>query len=610
MTESFSFLLAPVCFLAALRIGRFCFPRPIVSDRHISDLFRIGSGMILLSLGLFCGLAFGIAGPRMLWLTAGICLLLGIPEAWRLGRSAGNVFKNHTFAIVFLTVYFAFQAALASLPPYARDELIYHLFVPKMWLSSGGRYFFADNIYAYFPQLAEHCFLLGLGTSGETAARFFHAAWGFLLALTLYRFSRKWLGRVPAWMTVFVFLAVPSVMEVMSCAYVDLTFSFYVLLALILFGAYQEKRDWKILGACALMTGGAAAVKYTGIQLALILACLHLVLNLQRSEKKMVLPELLCLGGIPALVLAPYLVRNLILTGWPLFPFPLPGFSLHSVNWDAERARLFVEWLQTFGTRIGSEAVWDVVFAPVRVFFAARFNDHALFEGMIGPVFLMIPFLYPRRKSFGEVRIPALFSLFFLFYWTLTTRQVRFLFPALPVLSFLLVFGVWRTGKRAVLVAAMLISLGFAVFGVLEIARVKPHLYWAGKEDRNGFLSRQVDVFPIYREAAGAVKGGGRLYLLDAKNYGYLLDGPWTADYVFEHYSLERFLKTATKPEEVAGFFASGGATHLLMNPGVVFSETMGLEPEAIGLFAAFLKTRAVPLAGDGRRFLFELKGA
>lgn len=603
-------VLAPVCFMAALGIGRICFPKCFLRDGVLFDLFRTGFGLIVFSLVLYACVLCGTATRPVLWTLAGIAALAAVFETvlfLRDRETIKSILKDHRWPLLALSVYFVFQWSMTLLPPYERDELIYHLFIPKMWLATGGKFFFRDNIYAYFPQLADHYFLLGLGTFGESAARFFQTGWSALLVLALYRLSRKWLGAVEAWLPVFIFLAVPSVLVTMSWAYVDLTFAFYALMALVFFLEFQEGRDPKAWIACALMAGGTAAVKYTGIQFAVLLMCLYLLLNTRREDPKEILLPPVLLAVIAGLILLPYLVRNYLLTGWPLCPFPLTGFQLHSVNWDAERARLFVRWLQTFGTPIGSESAWDTFLAPLRVFFSARFNEHALFEGVIGPVFLSIPFLFWNRKRDPSLRALGLFCVLYLFYWMFTTRQVRFLFPVLPVLSLLLVQGAEVRGKKWVLPLVLFVAFGTGGWGIVEIAKIKPQLFWTGRENREAFLGRVVDVASVYQEADGLLKGTDRLYLLDMKNYGYLLEAPLSGDCVFEHFSLQRFLTKTVRPEEVSRFFAERKATHLLMNREVTFSATLGLEDREAALFRFFLQSRAVPVLTRGPYILFEL---
>ncbi|MGI6240941.1 MAG: glycosyltransferase family 39 protein [Candidatus Omnitrophota bacterium] len=603
--------LCPVgCVLAAAKIGRLCFPGAFLRDRYLLVLFHAGAGLVIFSMVLFAAVLMGLATRPVLWRITSFCLILGLHELIRLIsgiRGKRSLLRVHLIPVTLLSVYFFLQGILTLLPPTACDETIYHLYVPQKWLEMGGKYFFADNIYAYFPQLADLYFLLGLGTLGEPAAKFFHVTWGALLAGAIFRVSRKWLGPRQAWCPVFVWLLIPSVLVTMHWAYVDLTFAFYAFMALVLLMEYRDIPSRRTWAGCALMAGGAAATKYTGIQFALILACLFMILH-RRRQARQIWEPILVLGGLAGLVLSPYLVRNFIQTGYPLFPFAFPGLTVHSVNWDPDRAMLFVSWLQTFGTRIGEESAWDTLWAPIRIFIKGRFFDHVNFDGIIGPTFLLIPFFFREIKKDSGLRVLGLFSLFFVVYWTLTTKQVRFFFPVLPALSILLVCGAARVGGKRLLGVVMVLAAGFSWLGFREIVRVDPVPYLSGEEGREEFLRRRIDVYPIYKESMKQLGPDDKVYLLDMRNHGYFLDKPWTGDYVFEHYNLERFLKGLESPKEVGRFFSDRGVTHLLVGTDITFSETMGLEKREALLFSSFLRENALPLLARRKHIFFKLK--
>jgi hypothetical protein len=73
--------------------------------------------------------------------------------------------------ILLSTCYLGWLVLNTALPPTAIDELTYHLEVPNRLIQTGGQTLFIDNVYAYFPQLADMFFLFGLGVGGEGGAR-------------------------------------------------------------------------------------------------------------------------------------------------------------------------------------------------------------------------------------------------------------------------------------------------------------------------------------------------------------------------------------------------------------------------------------------------------
>jgi hypothetical protein len=115
--------------------------------------------------------------------------------------------------------------------------------------------------------------------------------------------------------------------------------------------------------------------------------------------------------------------------------------------------------------------------------------------------------------------------------------------------------------------AAAALGLLFNVFlGLSEISRSGPLAFWSGKMNRDAYLESRVPAYPMYRLAGRLREPGEKIYLLHMKNYGYWLDPPWEADFVFERYRLEAAL--AGDPSEGAAerFFAARGASLLLVN--------------------------------------------
>jgi len=300
-------------------------------------------GLLIISYSVFFLVVFGWASQVAFWILSGIVVLILIVDPTCRGASLRSV----TFWIASLTrrerlslagavAYCLGILALVELPVTSVDELIYHLEIPHRLLESQGRYSFQDNIYAYFPQLGEMLFLFGYAVSGVSAARLFNAVFGLLLAVALYGFSRRSLSRADSFFAVAALFSAPSVLVVASLAYVDLVFTLYGFLALVLLLRFVQKRRliWAVLAG--VMGGGAWCTKYTGMQLLLLLVLIGLVGHLINKRKEF--PWQLGMTiAVSLMVVTPYLLRNWIQTGWPLFPFDLGVFDLDpAINWDKE----------------------------------------------------------------------------------------------------------------------------------------------------------------------------------------------------------------------------------------------------------------------------------
>jgi hypothetical protein len=569
-------------------------------------LFAASYGGYLLGLPL---VGSGLFGAVMLGLVAGAFGALRTLAGARAQILAALPRGPAALALLAGGVLYAVWILLgAALPVTALDELVYHLEVPRQVLDVGYLPVFTDNVYAYFPLGSQMLFMLGLGLVGETAARLFHALHGILILAAIYGYARTMLDRSGAVTAAVLFATVPWVMVIGSWAYIDLNFTLYAFLALVATLRYVEVRDageqqalpWAVLAG--LMAGGAWTVKYTGLQLVLLLALVVLVAALRSGTRR--LPwGLAALGAVAAVMFAPYLVRTWSITGWPLFPLQAGPFELTGrVNWSVEQAELLMTWLLQYGA--GSErTLLERLMASIRVYTSAQPN-YTAYDGIIGPVFLLAPLALLARRRAPQIPLLFVFAVGFTLYWSLTTTQVRFLLPVLPVMAVLVAIGlsdrhrVLARGAVALFVSISLFEAWDAVVGVAS-----PGRYWAGSESRVEYVERRIPTYSIYAAANATLGPGDRLYLINMRAWGYLLDLPgrgelepfpngWRADYTFGHFNLEKALIDARSPADVDEFFGARGITHLMVDEGVTFGAT-GLQEREKRVLVDYFRRRA-----------------
>lgn len=577
----------------------------LFADVVLDEVSRLGLGLVVLSYGILLLTATRAVSYGVLW---GFLAFLTVLALLRLKQLVPGLLlrlKKPAFlkqpAFVLIALYLAFMTFLAALPATGRDELLYHLEVPQRILATQGDVVFRDNIYAFFPKFTEMFYLLGLGTAGEAAARMFHLLFGFLTALGLYRAALGWLGQVHARWSAALFLGIPSVMVLMPVAYVDLSFTFFVFMALLHVLAFFREKALRQTVMAGLFLGAAIGVKYTGLQLTALVLCLLALARLKDRSLPLFRPAGIIAGLALALAL-PFFIKNLQLTGWPLFPFNSPGFYLRpGMNWDVERARLFMEYLQSFGALPGFSGLGQILVAPVAVFVLGRFNQPLFYDGMAGLVFLLVPFLLLRKKLPPELRLAGWFVAFYMFYWTVTTRQVRFLLPVMPFLCLFLALGLKAHQKKALsFLAGVLLAVNI-FFGLRETLKLEPAGFWFGGQSREAYLREQVPVYPVYARADSLLGAGDKLYLVHMKNYGYFLHRSWEADFVFERFRLEALLDRNPSSEDVERFFKEKRVTHLLINFAPLTDSRRGLEGAGRAALTRFLdqKTRSVFKQGD-----------
>lgn len=602
--------------LAARRLGMIClFWAPETENKILLWVTQASIGLAFISYLIF--ILIGIQKATLPALQ-GLSIVFAILAILEL--TSGFLFRPRPFpsgpmfskqSLLFYLLFLIFAGSMiffASLPPTDRDELIYHLAIPNAWLKQGGGFYFQDNIYAYFPQLGELLMLLGLGLAGELGARCFHFIFGFLLGAAFYGFSEIYLGKKGAVLGLFLFFTTPIVLTVLPLAYVDLTFALYSFLALICLLEFfkQENLYWILLAG--LLTGAASATKYTGIQFSVLLMLLFLYVSLERrSYKKLVQGFLIFIIPI-GILLVPYLIRNYRITGWPLFPFAFGDLPLNpDINWDRERARLYLGWLGSFGTPLGARTPERILLSPFLVFLIGKFNQPEFYEGVLGPVFLLTPLVCWKTPKTPLLKHLGIFSILFLYYWAFTTRQARFLIPILPVLCFILVFGLKSLAfHRWLTVAVILLGLGNLGMAAFELGKKNPMLYWKNK-NRDHYLSQQLDNYRIYQEANRRLNTTDKVFLINMKNYGYYLDVPWRGDFIFERYEIDHLLEAGGTEQDLMNFFKQRRITHLMLDEAFILSPQYGFSSKSLEVFTDFLKSSTTLTVRDNRFFLFKM---
>ncbi len=616
-SAAFSVLQVAVTAFGAWTLGRWtigrllAFPHPAL---RVATLVTTG---LLIWSHLIFGLALaGFASRSTSAVLLALASALSAIEIIRFGRAflirkASVAFKRPTTgqaAIVFVVIlYVAFLVAVAALPPTGVDEMLYHLEAPRRFLEAGHQPFFRDNILAYFPQFGEMLFLYGLSLAGETAARLFHVLFALILGLAVYGNAREKLSAFHSGLAAAILLTVPSVMLAAGSAYVDLMFSCFAFLALVALIKFLETGERIWIVQAGIMAGGACSTKYTGIQLVLLLVLILLIQQLRGAAKGWKLAPLF-LPAAAFLIASPYYLRNLVLTGWPLFPFHLPWFSLSpELNWDETRARLLLRWLSGHG--IGYQVtITDKLLAPILVFVKAKIGDPEAYDGFLGPVFLAVPpLLLITRGLVRQVGLLVLFAALYLGYWTATTPQVRFLLPVIPVLAVLLVHGIAGLRSRPLtLIVVLLTALNLAV-GIRAVARLGPVGYWSGHESRDSYLTRNVPSYPVHREVSQIVGPGQSVFIVAGYNYAYYLDCSWRADFVFTDYRFALVLEQARTTADIWSFLKSQGSTHLLLNYRVLSHPVAGLPDKDLRKLREFLQRHTREVYRRGEFQLFEL---
>ncbi|MDX2017100.1 MAG: hypothetical protein SFY95_05590 [Planctomycetota bacterium] len=337
------------------------------------------------------------------------------------------------------------------------DSLSYHLQLPQEWLSLGRIATLKHNVYSALPSGIEAVFLhLGVmsgarAPSAEPAAigiawglvagegvrtistHLFHAACTILAALTAADLCRALIARTglaecrPAPILAgLVVLGTPWAVVTGSLAYNEMLVA--ALLAPALGVALSRALPaWPKALALALLVGGATLAKPTAaLFVGLPIGMLALATTAGLRPRAM----LVAVGALATLaVLAPWLARNLIDVGNPIFPYGSGVFGL--AHWTIEQHARFAAG-HHFAGSVAERALMLVRADPAT-------SEH---RGLMHAQWAWVPIVgtgaLALAAMFRPSRAPALALAFVLITQALlwmgaTHLQSRFLLPMLPI---------------------------------------------------------------------------------------------------------------------------------------------------------------------------------
>ncbi len=387
------------------------------------------------------------------------------------------------------------------LPPTDFDVKAYHLTGPKEYFLNGRITFLEHNVYTNFPFLTEMLCLLGMVLRqdwyrGALAGQAVLMGFAPLAGLALFCAGRRWFGNAVGWLAATIFLTTPWTYRLAIIAYVEGALSCYLFLALFAVLLAIELVSWRLFVVAGLLAGSAMACKYPGLVSvviplgAVVTICAYRrgagrsnlkmggddsvsgasdmtppILNLEHPTPS-VLKALLAFGVGVTIAIGPWLLKNIVETGNPVYPLAYGLFG--GRDWDAAS---HAKWRA--GHSPSTYAVSDL---------AEKFIDVTAKADWLSPLlFAFAPLAWAYGTMISQIQIPnskfqthliRWLSLYvaYLFaqWWLLTHRIDRFWVPLIPVVALLAAVGIkwcerklWRWASGALLGLSVLFNLGF-----------------------------------------------------------------------------------------------------------------------------------------------------
>ncbi len=581
-----------------------------------------------------------------------------VPEGQRGGWANARAKERWLIASIgiALVVLAGCILVLGSVPPVDRDALTHHLAVPKLYLKHGGMVEIPSVPFSYYPMNLDLLYLAALYFGNDILPKNIHFAFALLTAWLIYGYLRARL-QSPLWglLGALLFLSLPVIVKLSVTVYVDLGLIFFSTAALLMLLKWAGSGfPMRLLMMAAGCLGLAVGTKLNGLISLLLLTCMLPILYVRAGEidtlngcrGKIVRPLNACFYGavfvlVTVLVYSPWMVRNALWTGNPVYPLYQGFFSSlnqqnsslrHPAHLSGENGEPGAgEGVNHFVARriVFNESLLETLSIPLRIFFQGADDNPRLFDGRLNPYLIIFPlfafFGWKRSKSKMEkmerTALLAFATLYVLFVFFQTDMRIRYVGPAIPPLVILATLGLHdliglikdRLRKQRAVFALGVLSVGLVgLFGLNlsyladQFRVVAPFSYLSGKVSRDQYIQKFRAEYDVIRYANEHLPQGGKIFCLFMGNRIYYSD--------HDMIQMDQYFSSALQRSATAAELSQGlrrrGVEHLLVRMDILGMFADGFDAGARGRLDSFFLSELETVFESRGYGLFRLRGS
>jgi len=453
-------------------------------------------------------------------------------------------------------------------PPWEFDVCEYHLQGPKEWFQTGQITFLEHNVYTSFPFLSEMLSLDAMvladdWNDGAIAAKVVLAGFQLLTTLCVFATGRRWFGTSAGLIAALVYLSVPWTLRISLIAYAEGAITFF-LMATVMCGLITSTESnpsmrYRLTLTTGLLAGSAMAAKYPGVISVVIPIGLLLLWSL-RTRRQLV-PAAMLFGAGVLLTVGPWLIRNAIDTGNPVYPLMSSVFEAD--DWSPA---MNAKW-----NNAHSAPDHDPAKIPEHLLSVLVFNDwtSGLLFGLAVPTLLLLR--HHRQSRWLWIMVLWMLAT----WWALTHRLDRFWIPIIPIAA-VLAGASWTMFRSTPWRTLLLVCVAGCSLFNLQLWRI-PFLtgMQAGlmdlKEVRSIVVRNDFQILnkELSQDDRILMVGEAEVFDLQIPTYyntvfDESLFEQWTADNSDDrHWSAERRMKST---DDIHKILKDKGVTHIYVN--------------------------------------------
>jgi hypothetical protein len=503
--------------------------------------------------------------------------------------------QHHLFVTILciaILILLLIETILNLTPPIARDALIHHLAIPKLWLKNGGFYEIKWADFSYYPMNVDLLYLIPLYFKKDFIANFIHMGFGIGTALLIYHYLNNKISRIAGLLGILVFLSTPIVVRLSTQAYVDLGLTFFTTASILAFICYRdgEFKEFKWLFLSSVTMGLALGTKYNALIVWFFLS-LAIVFVYSRDTKKQ-WKAIECgfiFFLISLLIFSPWLIKNIILTGNPLYPLFKGIFNISSAIPGGTGSISGDTSIGFFKMRemLYGENLWETLLIPLRIFFQGQDNSVRYFDGVLNPVLIILsPFAFMNKSFYRDKLFFISFTIFFILTVFFLEQKafsmeqiVRYILPVIPLLSILTVMGlvnIWNWAMKisipfrnvltAVLLIIFILIMSKNVFYIKNYYHnISPLSYILGIESKDEFITRHISSYPAIKYINTNTPDNARIRLVFLAGRGYYLDRIYSEGASYGIGDVSGLAANSQEDRAFQAYLYSLGCTHMLV---------------------------------------------
>ena len=414
------------------------------------------------------------------------------------------------------------------IPEISFDALWYHLTIPKLYIDIGKITFIPGGLlyYSALPKMGEILYISALFIDGTTLTKFIHFFFSLLCLISLYGFSRIFVSKKFALLSVLIFYSNLVVLWESTASYIDLIWTFFEIISFWSFFRYISSKNKKDLILSALFLGFAAGTKLLGIRdIVLIIVFITILGFVEKKNFLTIFKDIILYSTTFMIVLSPWIIFSYFYTNNPIYPFLTNIYSLSTTDLFN-----FLNILREY----------TILFIKS--------------PDPISPIYIIVlPLIFIYFTSLNlKSKYLSIFVLLSLILWYLTYQvgaEGRYMIPYLALYSTLCSILILKSNtyiRKTLLIIVFIIAFSSILYRGIATLRFLPVVF--GQESKGDFLTKNLnfdfgDFYDTDGWFAENIRENDKVLLIGFHNLYYV-------DFPFVH---ESYLK----PEDSFNYIAA-----------------------------------------------------